>query len=108
MKIIKVYISKSGKNYYRKWFEKIENTTTQNRIITRINRLKFSNYGDCKNLGDGIYELRMFFGKGYRVYFSEVNKTIILLFCGGDKSSQSEDIKKAKMLLKEYKETINE
>ncbi len=59
-------------------------------------------YGDYKNLGDGIKELRFFFGSGYRIYFGEHNERMVILLTGGDKSSQSSDIEKAKQYWKEY------
>ena len=62
------------------------------------------NFGDHKGVGEGIFELRLFFGPGYRVYFAEDGDTIVLLLCGGDKSSQSRDIELAKQCWKDYKE----
>jgi putative addiction module killer protein len=72
------------------------------RILARLSRLKQGNYGDCEIVGEGISELRMFFGSGYRVYFGEEENHIVILLCGGDKSSQSKDIKQAKEYWKEY------
>jgi len=103
-KVIKHYIASNGKIPYENWFNNIKDNSNKKRIATRIERLALGNYGDYKNLGDGVYELRLFFGSGYRVYFAEVDNTIILLLCGGDKNSQTKDIKKAK----EYWEEFNE
>jgi putative addiction module killer protein len=61
------------------------------------------NFGDTRNLGDDLYELRLFFGPGYRIYYTIENDTLVILFSGGDKSSQEDDITKAKIYLKEYK-----
>lgn len=66
------------------------------------------NFGDTKNLGDDLYELRLFFGSGYRVYYTVENDVLVILFSGGDKSTQNDDIKKAKMYLQEYKGGKNE
>ena len=66
--------------------------------------MKFGQFGDCKALNDGIYELRLFFGPGYRVYFGQHKGKTILLLAGGDKSSQSRDIKKAKEYWRIYLE----
>ena len=60
-------------------------------------------YGDYKSVGDGVFELRFFFGPGYRIYFAEEDDTIVILLCGGDKSTQAKDIEKAKEYLKDYK-----
>ena len=83
------------------WLSKLD-CNTRARIHNRITRLEYGAYGDYKNIEGKIYELRFFFGKGYRIYFTEENNTIILLLNGGDKDSQSKDIKKAKHLLNEY------
>lgn len=60
--------------------------------------------GDCEPVGQGVMELRMFFGSGYRAYFAEKDNKIILLLCGGDKKTQKRDIKQAKAFWQEYKE----
>jgi putative addiction module killer protein len=60
------------------------------------------NFGDCKALGNGIAELRIYYGPGIRIYYSKIGGKIVLLLCGGDKSSQTKDINKAKGYLKEY------
>ena len=75
---------------------------TRAKILTRIDRLKLGNFGDCKSLQEGICELRIHYGPGIRVYFGKTGKTVILLLCGGDKSSQTRDIAKAKEYFKEY------
>ena len=77
---------------------------TQTRIEARIERLESGNLGDYRSVGDGVFELRLQFGPGYRIYFGEVDNTIVLLLCGGDKSSQGRDIKRAKAYWREYKE----
>ena len=70
--------------------------------MTRIGRLEHGLYGDCAPVGEGVSELRVFFGPGYRVYFGEEAGNIIILLCGGDKSSQDKDIKTAKEYWKEH------
>jgi putative addiction module killer protein len=71
-------------------------------ILARVSCLQQGNYGDCEVVGDGVYELRLFFGSGYRVYFGEEDNHIVVLLCGGDKGSQSKDIEQAKAYWKEY------
>lgn len=73
------------------------------RINQRILRLEDGNFGDFKKLSDDISELRFSFGKGYRVYYTEIENTIVLLINGGDKSAQSKDIKKAQELLNKWR-----
>ena len=73
-----------------------------------MDRVEIGNYGDYKPLGDGVYELKLHFGSGYRVYFAEDGYIIVILLCGGDKSSQSKDIEVAKAYWKELLERNNE
>ena len=74
-------------------------------INARIRRLSLGNTGDSKYLGDGISELRIDFGPGYRVYYTHIDKTIVILLCGGDKSTQLSDIIKAKVIASNLEET---
>ena len=77
---------------------------TQTRIEARLNSIKYGNFGDCQSVGDGVFESRLHFGPGYRIYFGVVDNAIVLLLCGGDKSSQARDIVRAKAYWLEYKE----
>jgi len=77
------------------------NKQIKTRIQVRIDRAEIGNYGDCEPVGESVLELRMTFGSGYRVYFIERGLEIIVLLAGGDKSTQSNDIKKAIELSKE-------
>jgi putative addiction module killer protein len=72
----------------------------------RINRLAAGNFGDCKSLRQGLYELRIDWGPGYRVYYAMLERVCVLLLCGGDKRKQSADIERALHHLKDYKERI--
>jgi len=67
-----------------------------------IRRLEQGNYGDCKALGNGIFELRLFFGPGYRIYFGEDGQKLVILLCGGDKSTQNQDITIVQSYWQEY------
>ena len=86
---------------YKKWFSKLKNNLAKFAIVARIERVAEGNFGDSKFIGDGVFELRVDVGKGYRVYFMNQNGKIILLLIGGDKSTQSQDIVKAKEMAKE-------
>ncbi len=83
---------------YTGWFRSLRDRTAQGRILARLLRLEVGNFGDVKAVGDNVHELRMPFGPGYRIYFTRRGERIILLLCGGDKSSQSRDITRAKHL----------
>lgn len=102
--IINIYKNKNGKEPFYGWLSKIKDKQTKMRILHRIERLQQGNFGDCKSLGGNLYELRFFFGSGYRVYFGKEGTTILILLCGGDKSSQQKDINLAKVYLKDHYE----
>ncbi|MEW6236907.1 MAG: type II toxin-antitoxin system RelE/ParE family toxin [Candidatus Omnitrophota bacterium] len=98
-KILKIYRTENGKEPFLDWLNTLRKKDKPSffRIRDRLNRIaEQGNYGDYKAVGEGVYELRFFFGSGYRVYFGEDGETIVLLLCGGGKSSQRQDIKKAK------------
>ena len=102
---LQLYHAPNGRAPYTEWLES-QDRTTRNKIQTRIDRIGFAgNLGDYRSVGDGVFELRFRFGPGYRVYFGQIGNTIVLLLCGGDKSSQTRDIKQAKAYWQEYKES---
>ena len=76
----------------------------QARVVTHINRLALGNFGDCKRLRQGLCELRIDWGPGYRVYYAMLGRLCVLLLCGGDKRKQSLDIDRALEYLKDYNE----
>jgi putative addiction module killer protein len=76
----------------------------QAKIASRINRLAAGNFGDCRSLRKGLYELRINWGPGYRVYYAMVGRVCVLLLCGGDKRKQSSDVARALEYLRDYKE----
>ena len=86
-----------------KWMKRLRDADARARINVRIRRISLTgNFGDAKPVGDGVYELRIGYGPGYRVHYSQRGNEIILLLIGGDKSSQQKDIDKAKKLNSEY------
>ena len=86
---------------FQSWFEGLRDRMAQKHILVRIGRLERGNFGDVKSVGDGVHELRIPHGPGYRLYFAERGGTVVLLLCGGDKSSQARDIRAAKRLAAE-------
>jgi putative addiction module killer protein len=100
--IVEIFKNESGKEPFIEWLDKIKNTQDKLRIRNRLRRIELGNIGDYKAISNSLYEMRMFFSSGYRIYFTfKNNKQIILLLIGGDKSSQNKDIKIAQKLLKE-------
>ena len=87
---------------YKKWFKKLKDQTAKFAIGQRIERMKVGNFGDSKTVGEGVFELRIDVGQGYRVYFTNDGKEIIILLVGGNKTSQDSDIKAAKKMAKEF------
>ena len=86
---------------FDKWLKKLKDVKAKAKILFRIQKLENDeHFGDCKPVGDGIQEIRIHFAKGYRIYFKEKNGKIIVLLIGGDKSTQQQDIKKAKAIWK--------
>lgn len=86
---------------FDKWLKKLKDFRAKAKIIFRIQKLETNeHFGDCKPVGDGIREMRINFGKGYRVYFKEKDGKIIVLLIGGDKSTQQKDIAQAKNIWK--------
>ncbi len=97
------YLTTSGKNVVETWLDSLKDDKTEARIAARLTRLAAGNFGDCKPLQEGVWELRIDLGPGYRLYYAMVGKACVLLLCGGDKRKQSADIAKAIEYLNDYK-----
>ena len=89
---------------YAKWFAGVRDRVTRARIDIRIRRLSLGNAGDTKPVGEGVSELRVDHGPGYRIYFIQRGEVVIVLLAGGDKSTQDNDIRNAKALANDLKE----
>ena len=100
------YTENNGSEPFTEWFHELD-WKIQNIVLTRLNRIKLGNFGDCESVGDKVYELRIHIGAGYRIYFSKEKQRIILLLCAGNKSTQKRDIKKAKNFLLKFYEKKN-
>jgi putative addiction module killer protein len=83
---------------YARWFEKLRDRRARARILARVRQLSLGNPGDVEPVGEGISELRIHYGPGYRIYFKQVGKTVVIMLAGGDKRTQKRDIDKAKEL----------
>ena len=86
---------------FAKWFSRLKDPRAKARIQVRIDRMALGNFGDVAPVGDGVSELRIFYGPGYRVYFVQKSSVLVILLSGGDKGSQKSDIAKAKDLAKQ-------
>ena len=101
---VQIYVARNGKAPFTQWMHSLRDKQTKARILTRIDRIRLGNLGDCESVGAGVYEVRIHFGPGYRVYFGLHGAEVILLLCGGDKSSQARDIEMAKSYWREFNE----
>ena len=101
---IRHYVSRTGRDVFDDWLTQLADARAQAKIATRINRLAAGNFGDCKFLRQGLFELRIDSGPGYRVYYAMIGRECVLLLCGGDKRRQSSDIERASEFFKDYKE----
>ncbi len=99
---IRRYITTDGRIPFAKWLDSLRDNKAISKINSRIKRVALGNLGDYRSVGKGVYELRIDYGSGYRVYFGQIGTTIVLLLCGGDKSTQAEDILKAKEYWEDY------
>lgn len=91
-----------GKNHFTEWLEGLRDTVGRIAIRRRLDRVEDGNFGDRRFVGDGVWELRIHYGPGYRVYYGEDGPAIVLLLCGGDKRTQWQDILRAQKLWAEY------
>lgn len=99
---IEVYVAENGKAPFIEWLESLKDKTVKYRIKERLDRVALGNFGDYKVIDEKLSELRFNFGSGYRVYFGYIKDKLVLLCCGGDKSTQKRDIKLAKEYLLDY------
>jgi putative addiction module killer protein len=98
------YLTASGRDIFGEWLSELRDIRTRAKIVARIDCLSAGNFGDCKALRGDLFELRIDWGPGYRVYYALTGKECVLLLCGGDKRKQSSDIKRALEYLKDYRE----
>jgi putative addiction module killer protein len=100
---VRRYLTESGKDVFGEWLEDLADDRARAKVAARVLRLAAGNFGDCKSLREGVWELRIDWGPGYRVYFAKEGRSIVLLLCGGDKRKQSADIERAVDYWKDYK-----
>lgn len=89
-KELHIYVTENGLAPFNEWLASLRDIKARAKIRVRLDRVSLGNLGDCHGVGDGVQELRIDYGPGYRVYFGRVGAAIVLLHCGGDKSTQAE------------------
>lgn len=92
---VRHYLSPDGKDVFLDWLRKLRDVTARIAVDRRVNRIELGNFGDHKFCRDGVWELRIDVGPGYRVYYAVADTQIVLLLCGGDKRTQAADIDRA-------------
>lgn len=97
------YCGQDGREPFSEWLHSLRDKAAQARIRVRLRQVQTGNFGDCDPVGEGVIELRVHVGQGYRVYCGRHGKAVVLLLSGGDKSSQARDIKRAKAWWSEWK-----
>jgi len=97
------YLDANGRDIYQAWLNALRDQRARRAITARVTRLGSGLFGNQKYLGEGVHELRIDLGPGYRIYYSIVGSTLILLLCGGSKLSQDMDIRRAIRNLKDWK-----
>ena len=93
-----------GRVPFDQWLNELDDKRAVARILARVVRLRQGNLGDCKSVGEGVFELRVDYGPGYWVYFGQKGRTVVVLLCGGDKRTLGRDIRLAKQYWREFKE----
>lgn len=92
---IEHYVRLDGHVPYEDFFAALKDVETKVIVRARLNRVRLGNFGECRSVGEGVHELKIDFGPGYRVYFGKVGLSVVLLLCGGSKRNQSKDIASA-------------
>ena len=100
---LREYLSESGRSPFNDWLLGLQDLRARARIRARLNRVKLGNLGDYVSIGDGVYELRIFYGPGYRMYYSQEPENVILFLLGGVKGTQKRDIKTARAYMADYR-----
>jgi len=99
---LEIYVTEEGRVPFTEWLDSFRDIRSRVKIRARLDRVQLGNFGDHASVGEGVEELRIDFGPGYRVYFGQAGTKVVLLLCGGDKSTQTQDILRAKSYWKDY------
>lgn len=96
--------AQDGRAPFEEWLDDLNDKKAVARVLARLARVRQGNLGDCKSVGEGVSELRVDYGPGYRVYFGQQGRTLVVLLCGGDKRTQGRDLRLAKQYWREFKQ----
>lgn len=102
-KDIVAFRGREGGVPFEDWLDELHDKRAVARVLARLARVRQGNLGDCKSVGKGVSEMRVDYGPGYRIYFGQQGKTLVVLLCGGDKRTQDRDIRLAKQYCHEFK-----
>jgi putative addiction module killer protein len=102
-KEVLVFRAPDGRVPFEEWLNNLRDKKAEARVLARLARVRQGNLGDCKPVGEGVSELRIDYGPGYRVYFGQQGHTLVVLLCGGDKRTQTRDIRLAKQYWQQFK-----
>jgi putative addiction module killer protein len=100
---LRYFIAANGKRPFAEWLYSLSDRKAAARVQIRLERIRLGNFGDARSLGKGLFELRIDVGPGYRVYFMVEGKSVVVLLCGGDKTTQQKDIRRAREYLADYR-----
>ena len=104
---VRVYSRSDGSEPFTEWMRGLRDGAARNRIRQRIARVRLGNCGDARSIGEGVFELRIHLGPGYRVYFGREGERVVILLCGGDKGSQARDSERAREFWRDYRSQSN-
>lgn len=102
-KVLRIFCLANGKQPFTEWLTSLSDERAEARIKARLARVRLGNVGKTRSVGDGVRELKIDYGPGYRVYFGQLGNELLILLCGGNKGSQDEDIKTSKKFWNSYK-----
>ena len=100
---ISYYLTAAGGKPFKEWLDSLKDIMARQKIRVRLDRVRLGNLGKNRSVGESVYELKVDYGPGYRVYYGTEKKTVVLLLLGGDKSSQEKDITQARILWADHK-----
>ena len=100
---LQIYVTADGKRPFQEWLDSLKDYEAQGRVLARLERVRLGLTGDSRSVGAGVSELRIDAGPGYRVYFGQEGRSIVILLCGGSKATQRKDITEARAFLKDYR-----